>query len=174
MSKGLPRSVSKGSPKSQEIIKQRFIVKNGVVAVTSVTTAIGFGSLVIGDFPEGNILFLGAVSYFSFTGSGADANLVDTWNGDYAVGTVPTADVDLADATDFDIITSTAIGPATAEAIGRTRGVNATQAIFDNTDGSLELNLNVLIDAADIGDSQTVNLTVNGELEVLYSVLGDD
>lgn len=55
----------------------------------------------------------------------------------------------------------------------RARGTNATQAILDNTDGSLELNLNLLIDDANISaDSQS--LTASGELHIVYSVLGDD
>ena len=174
MAKGLPRSLSRGSAIQQEVIKQTFTVRDLVVSVSATGAAIGFGSGVVGDFPEGNILLLGAVSYFSFAGSGSDANLSDTWSGDYGVGSAPTADADLGDATDVDIITSTAIGAASAEAIGRTRGTQATTTILDNTDGSLELNLNVLIDAADITDDESVNITVNGELTVLYSVLLDD
>lgn len=173
MGKGLPRSMSRGDPSRQEIIKQTFVVRDGVVSVAAVSTAVGYGSLVIGDFPEGNILFLGAVSYMSFAGSGSDANLVDTWNGDYGIGSTPAGDATITDA-DVDLISSTTIGAAVAEAIGRTRGTNATQAILDNTDGSLEINLNVLIDAADITDDQSVDLTVNGELQIAYIILGDD
>lgn len=173
MGKGLPRSMARGAAQKQEIIKQVVTVKNLTVNVAAATTAVGFGTAVLGDLPEGNILFLGAVSYLSFAGSGADANLVDTWNGDYAIGTVATVDVDVADAGEADIISSTAIGPATAEAIARTRGTNATQVIFDNTDNSLEINLNLLIDAADITDSTNVNITVNGEVMLSYIVLGD-
>ena len=165
--------MSRGAPQRQEIIKDTVVVRDATVTVTATGSAIGFGSAVIGDFPEGNILFLGAVGYLSFAGSGSDANLTDTWSGDFGVGTTPAADATITGG-DVDIVGSTAIGPATGEAIARTRGVNASQAILDNTDGSLEINLNVLIDAANIGDNQSVDLTVNGEVFVSYVMLGDD
>lgn len=174
MGKGLPRSMSRGAAQRQEIIKQVFRVEDLAISVTGgASTAAGFGTVVIGDLPEGNILFLGAVAYMAFAGSGSDANLTATWNGDYSIGSAATADVTLSGA-EVDIIPSTAVGPAVAEVAPRARGANATQVMLDNTDGSLELNLNVLIDAADITDSTNVNLTVDGELTIAYIVLGDD
>lgn len=170
--KGLPRSLSRGNAAKNAAVK-RTVKLSGTVAVSSTGTAVGFGSLVVGDLPEGNILLLGAVANVKLAGSGADANLGDTWNGDFAIGSTATADVTL-DGTDVDIIPSTAIGPAVAEVSPITRGANATQVILNNTDGSLELNLNVLVDAADIVDDQSVNLTVSGELYLCYVVLGDD
>jgi len=149
------------------------LVKDLPVTVTSTGAAVGFGTVVAGDILEGNVLFLGATAYLTLAGSGADANLVDTWNGDFAIGTAPDADGSLAGA-EVDLLPSTAVGPAVAEVSPRTRAANAVQAMFDNTDGSLEVNLNVLIDAADITDDQSVILTVNGEIELVYMVLGDD
>lgn len=175
MGKGLPRSMSRGAAQRQEIIKQVFRVEDAEMTVTGgASTAVGTGTIVIGDFPEGNILFLGAVAYFQFSGSGSDADIAADWEGDYSVGTVPNADADLGDATDVDIISSTALAAATAEVSPRTRGVNATQAIFDNTDGSLEINLNFITDDNDVTDSTAVTMTVDGELHIAYIILGDD
>lgn len=172
MGKGLPRSLARGAPQRQDIIRQ--VVKiDRTVAVTATGAAVGFGTGVIGDLPEGNILFLGAVGYLQLSGSGSDANLDATWDGDFSVGTAPTADVTLSGA-EVDILGSTALGAATAEVSPRVRAVNATQAMFDNTDGSLELNLNVLIDAANIVDGATVNLTARGTLQLAYVVMLDD
>ena len=172
MGKGLPRSLARGAPQRQDIIRQ--VVKiDRTVAVTATGAAVGFGTGVIGDLPEGNILFLGAVCYLQLSGSGSDANLDATWDGDFSVGTAPTADVTLSGA-EVDIIGSTALGAATAEVSPRVRAVNATQAMLDNTDGSLELNLNVLIDAANIVDGATVNLTARGTLQLAYVVMLDD
>ena len=98
----------------------------------------------------------------------------DTWAGDYAVGTTPAGDGTLTGA-DIDIIGSTPLAAATAEVSPRTRGVGVTAtnaAVLDNTDGSLELNLSLLIDDADI--SGTVPITATGEIYVSYVVLGDD
>ena len=172
MSKGLPRSLSRGDKRKQEIVKERIVISS-TVSVVSVGSAVGFGTLVIGDFPEGNVLFLGAVSYLNFRGTGSDANLTATWDGDFSIGTGPDANGTLA-GIEVDIIGSTAVGPAVAEIAPVVRATNAAQAIFDNTDGSLEINLNVLIDAGAITDASTVVLTVTGELLLCYTVLGDD
>ena len=46
--------------------------------------------------------------------------------------------------------------------------------IFDNTDGSLELNLNLLIDEPAITNDTTAAFSVNGVVHLAYVVLGDD
>lgn len=170
MGKGLIRSLSRGSPAKQEIVKQ--VIKVSAVAiVVDGATGIGFGSAVIGDLPEGNILFLGAVAYMQFSKVTA-TGVQDTFDGDYGIGTTPASDATIT-AADVDIISSTALGAATSGVSPRARGTNVTQAMFDNTDGSLELNLNLLIDDANISaDDQ--NLAASGELHIAYIVLGDD
>jgi hypothetical protein len=172
MGKGLPRSMSRGAAARQEVIKQEFVIR-GTVAVTAAGAAVGFGTAVIGDLPEGNILLLGAVAYVQLAASGVDPNIDATWDGDFSIGTAPTADVTLSGG-EIDIIGSTALGAATAEVSPRVRAANGTQAIFDNTDNSLELNLNVLVDAVNIVDGATVNLTASGVLQLVYVVMLDD
>lgn len=169
--KGLQRSLSRGSPARQDVVKQVVKVNKLAIQVDG-ATGVGFGSAVIGDLPEGNILFLGAVAYMQFTKAASATGIQATFDGDYGIGTTPASDATITGA-DVDIIASTALGAATAGVSPRARGTNATQAIFDNTDGSLELNLNLLIDDANISaDDQ--DLTVSGELYIVYSVLGDD
>lgn len=171
MGKGLPRSLSRGDEASQELVKK--VIKATALAVTVDGAAgAGDGQLVLSDFPEGNILFLGAVSYLQFSGPGGDAGLVDTWEGDYSIGTTADAGDDLT-GTDADIVGSTALAAATAEVSPRARATGVTQAIFDNTDGSLEINVNLLVDDADIS-ADGIAFTVSGELYILYTVLGDD
>jgi hypothetical protein len=170
MAKGLPRSLSRGAPAVKPIIKQTLAVRDATLTVDG-ATGVGFGSVVIGDLPEGNILFLGAVAYMTFAGP-TSADLADTWSGDYGVGTTPAGDGTLTNA-DVDLIASTAVGPAVAEVSPRTRGTNATQAILDNTDGSLEINLSLLVDDANIG-ADDLDFTVNGEVVLSYVVLADD
>jgi hypothetical protein len=174
--KGLPRSMARGAAQRQEIIKQTINMNAVAVSVTSVSTAVGFGTVAVGGFPEGNILFLGAVAYLSLAGPGGSANLVDTWNGDFAFGTAPTADVTLSGA-EVDLIPSTSTTVAVAEVSPTTRASHAAAVagtVYDNTDGSLEINLNVLVDAADISDDVTVAMTATGVLHLAYIVLGDD
>lgn len=175
MTKGLPRSTSRGEPQRQDIIKQTVLVKDVAILVDG-ATGVGFGTAVIGDLPEGNILLLGALAYLQFNSAGGQAGLVDTWNGDFAIGTTPTADATVT-GTDANIVPLTAVGPAVAEDSPRTRGVQADGAfcgvVLDNTDGALELNLNLIIDDADIS-ADDVALTIKGELTLAYIVLADD
>ncbi len=178
MAKGLPRSHKRANKTIAPIVKDVFVARNQTVTLTEDAGGQpAWATLLVGDFPEGNILFLGAASYFTFAGSGADGDLADTWEGDYGVGTTPSTDDTTPLATTMeDIVQTTAIAAATAEVSPRTRGVSVdgeAGVMYDNTDGSLELNLNILVDAADITGDDSV-LTINGELIVAYIVFGDD
>lgn len=167
--KGLPRSLSRAAAAKNAAVS-RTISLSGTVNVEAGVDEVGFGSLVVGGFPEGNILLLGAATNVRLDGSGEDANLGDTWNGDFAIGSTATADNSLS-GSEVDVIPKTDIGPADGKVSPITRGANATPVILDNTDG---LNLNVLIDAANIANNSDVDLTVTGELYLCYIVLGDD
>jgi len=172
VTKGLQRSLSRGPATRQSISKLEFSVN---APITSVATgsAIGFGSAVIGDFPEGNILLLGAIANLNFTGPTSD-DLTDTWAGDFGIGTTPASDATISVA-DEDIIPETAIPPATAEASPVVRAPStANGVILDNTDGSLEINLNLLVDAANQTDDTSVVITATGSVVISFVVLGDD
>lgn len=165
--KGLPRSMSRAVAARAQIIKRQ-IPFSKTIAVAG-TSGVGFGTVVIDDLPEGNVLILGAVAYAQF--STADADVQAAFDGDYSIGSTATADATLSGG-DADIIPSSALGAATAKVSPIVRGANATQAILDNTDGSLELNLNLIIDDANIsGDADFV---AEGILSIAYIVLGDD
>lgn len=168
--KGLPRSLSRGISQAP-IVRQVIRVEDVAVSVAG-TTGIGFGSAVIGDFPAGNILLLGAVSYMQFTT--ADGDVVATYDGDYSIGSAANADTSLS-GSEVDVVASTALGAATAGLSPLVRGTSAAAiagTVLDNTDGSLELNLNLLIDDANI--SGTGSFTADGVVYVSYIVLGDD
>jgi len=156
------------------MVKHHIPVNHSIDSVT-VTTAIGFGSVVIGDFPEGNILLLGALANLTFTGP-TSADLVDTWEGDFGIGSTPSSDATIS-AGDEDLVAETALAAATAEVSPTTRGVSipgTAGVVLDNTDGSLEVNLNLLVDAADQTDDTTVAITAVGDVYLSYVVLGDD
>lgn len=163
--KGLPRSLAHAN-----IGVSRNIPVRNLAIRTMGATGVGYGTAVIRDLPEGNILLLGAIAYLQFTK--LDAGTTATFDGDYAIGSAPTADATLSGA-EVDIIPSTALGAATAGVSPMVRGANATQVMLDNTDGSLELNLNLLIDDAAVSaDDQ--DFTVNGVVSLAYIVMGDD
>ncbi len=178
MAKGLPRSHNNANKAVAPIVRDVIVVKGKTVTLTEdVGGQPAWATLVVGDFPEGNVLFFGAVAYFTFSGSGADADLGDTWEGDYGVGTTPSTDDTTPLVTTFEDITGTvAIAAATAEVSPRTRGTSTdgeAGVLYDNTDGSLELNLNLLVDAAGITGDDSV-ITIDGELYISYVVLGND
>jgi len=165
--KGLIRSLSRGGARAPI---QKMVLHKSVALSIDGATGVGFGTAVIGDLPAGNILILGAVAYVQITE--ASAGIIATFDGDVSIGSTATVDTTL-DTTDVDIMPSTPLGAATSSVSPRVRGVHATQEILDNTDGSLELNLNVLIDDASISADDAVATAVV-DLFLSYVVLGDD
>lgn len=167
-SKGLPRSLARG--KGANSVRVARIAFSKTVGMTATGSAIGYGSAVIGDFPSGQVLLLGAaIDDLVVTGDGTDVDA--TFDGDFAVGTTPADDATVSGA-DVDIIASTALATAVADVSTQAAvASNATQAMFDNDDDSLEINLSLLIDAADIADDSSPDVTVAGTLRVAYLVL---
>lgn len=169
--KGLQRSMARGPRADQPVVKRR-IPFDKSLSFTGITDTVVHQQAVIGGLPAGNLLLLGAVAYLTLQGP-TSANLTNDFEGDYSVGSAPNADTSLS-GTDVDIVGSQAIAAATAELSPTVRGVNATQAILDNTDGAMELNLNVLLDANEVTNAQVVAIRARGVLEIAYIVLGDD
>jgi hypothetical protein len=143
--------------------------------VTVADGAPGAGTVVLRKLPQGNLLFFGAVAYIKFTN--VASNLIATFAGDFSIGTTPDANGALA-TTDVDLIASTELLAAdgvTARhraVTTNTSGVIASPVLFDNTDRSLEANLNVLIDDASI--SGAASLRATGMLFLALMKLGDD
>lgn len=171
MGKGLPRSLSRGDKARKSVNVARLVVDESLSFTGSTGVAVS-ATGVLDGLPEGNILLLGAVANLTFTGP-TSANLTDDFQGDYSIGTTPTADATLS-GTDADLIGSTAIPAATAEVSANVRATNATQAIIDNTAGTAEINLNVALDADEVTDATTVAVAVTGTVDIAYIVLGDD
>lgn len=170
MAKGLPRSLKRGNPLDSPVRKLRLAFKDVALSVAG-TSGVGFGTAVVGELPQGNILILGAVAYLSLNKNG-DSDIQDAFDGDYSVGTAPTADLTLSGA-EVDIIPSTAFAAAaSAGLLTNSRAAGGTQSVVDNTDDSLEVNLNVLIDDANI--SGTASMLASGTIDLAYIVLGDD
>lgn len=169
--KGMIRSLKHAKPQNLGVVKQRVAVRALAIQVDG-ATGVGFGTAVLGGLPQGNILLLAAAAYLQFTKASTATGIQATFDGDYAVGTTATADATLS-GTDVNIVASSALGAATGGVSPMARGVGSTSSMVDNTDGSLELNLNLLIDDANISaDDQ--DLTVTGIVDVAYIVLGDD
>lgn len=170
MTKGLQRSIHRAPPQQAAVRRDVFQMK-AVPITSSGLTGNGFGTAVVGDLPEGNILVLGAIAYAQVTKVTA-AGTDDAFTGTYSVGSTPTADATLS-GSDADIIPSTVLAAATAGVSPITRGAQPAQTILDNTDGSLELNFNLELDDASVSADGQI-LKIDGYVELLYAVLGDD
>jgi len=142
------------------------------LSFTGADGVVVFATAPIAFLEEGNVLLLGAVANLTFSGP-TSANLKDDFQGDYSLGSTATADITLA-GTDVDVIGSTAIPAATAEVSANVRGVNAAQAVINNTAAAGEINLNVLLDADEVTDGEDVVIAVTGTVDIAYIVLGDD
>lgn len=171
MTKGLQRSLSRGPKATKDVVRIKLALNEALTFTGSTGVAV-FATKIIDLLPEGNLLYLGGVSNLTFTGP-TSANLANDFQGDYAIGTSPTADTTLNGA-EVNLIASTAIPAATNEVIANVRATNAAQAILDNTDGSMEVNLNVLLDADEVTNAQSVVVTVTGTVDLVFIVLGDD
>jgi hypothetical protein len=174
MSKGLPYSMSRGNSASQ--LKTQTLRIDTTLTFTGAAGTPDPAQVAIAGLPQGNILFLGAVSYLTFDRN-ADTNLSATFEGDFALGTVPNADNDLGDANEADLVPSTAITAAVAGVTPQVRGVSTDALggfIIDNTAGALEVNLNVILDDTMVTDTEVVVVLVTGVLHIAYIVLGDD
>jgi hypothetical protein len=173
MTKGLARSIGRGTPQQAPIVKETYNIVNRAIAVVG-ATGVGFAGVSVGGLPQGNILLLGAVAYLQVSSPSGDVDVFATWTGAYSIGTAITADSTLA-GSEVDIIPQTTIAAATARLSPVTRGVSAgatAGVILDNTDTTLNLNCNLLIDDASI--SGTADMVLNGFVQLAYIVLGDD
>lgn len=170
--KGLRYSLGRGPAMATPTIKRAtYPVKNLSLTATAGVAADGFGSAVIGALPEGNVLFLGGISYLQFLT--ADADITATWTGSYGIGTTATVDNVIA-TTEEDLIIETSLTAATAKLSPVTRGEGDLVNMIDNTAANVSLNLNLRIADASFTDSQSAIFTVNGYVQLVYIVLGDD
>jgi len=146
-------------------------VRGLVVPITDPGAANGFGTAVIADFPDGDLLFLGAAAYLRLTKSGA--GLADAFAGNLAIGSAPTADATLSGG-EVDFVPSTAFTTAVNGVSAYTRYAGAAGAftVIDNRNGALELNFNCFITDATL--TAAASLIVDGKINIAYIHLGDD
>jgi len=169
--KGLQRSLSRAPAARKDTNVARLTLATPLTFLGATGVAV-MATAALAGLPEGNILLLGAVSNLTFTGP-TSADLLDDFQGDYGLGTTPATDATITGA-DVDLIASTVIPAATAEVSANVRGTNATQVIIDNTDGTAEINLNVLLAVGEVTNGVSVVITVSGTVDIAYIVLGDD
>lgn len=178
MTKGLRRSMRnarlKGTPGS--LVRQ--VAFDKTIVIPDPGAAIAFATTVLAGLPQANLWIGAALAYFQVRDVGA-AGLIAAFQGNFAVGSTPTANATL-DTTEVNIIPSTAF-TAAAGVTPRVRAAPAADGnglmtnngtFLDNTDGSLELNGNITILDASISAQATVRVT--GELYLVMAEMGDD
>ena len=177
MTHGYQRGLSK-APFGQEdgFRRVRIPISNATLNVAAAGAGVGFGTLVVGGLPPQYLLYAGGVAVIGF--STADTDLTATFAGQYSVGTtadangtLATTEINLIDAT--DILAAARVVPGTIGHHPNSSGASSLQ-LLDNSDGSLEVNLNVTVDAGDIGDASDADLTVNGYIDLIFCCIGDD
>jgi hypothetical protein len=156
------------------IHKTVFTLDSVAVPVVSVTTGAGVGGTKLYDFPTAAILRLGCTADLAMAiDAGDQADFTDgTPEGDVGIGTVIMANADAfgTDATDDDWGTGVAfVGSSYADADIEV----ASEAVGIHPEGALDLNLNALVDAADIDDSTTSALQFTGTITIIWANLGE-
>lgn len=149
----------------------RFTFVNAAVVLADNAGVVAYGGLKIYDFPQGNILVLGAVADVDLTKSSAGVNT--NWDGDMGVGSVTaTSDATLA-STEQNIIPTTSTPQASSGAT-TANGVSTAVAFLDGTSTAADLYFNLLVDDADHDVTGTAcNLILNGTMTVAWLNLGD-
>ncbi len=183
MTKGLPRALGRAPNGTEQFVRRLRVPINTSVTAAAAGAGVGFGTVVIGKLPEGNVLLLSAGGYFNF--SSTSANLVATWGGNFGVGSTTTAAGALT-TTEVNIISSSAIAASVAKVSNNNRGLfagsNASASAFtasppvlvNNVAAGVSLNFNIAVNAADITDATSAPITVTGYFDLVYMVLGDN
>jgi hypothetical protein len=176
--KGLANSATPGTGangvKVQNVVAGNFITTT--LTLTSVpitvanTTGASFGSLKLYDFPAGRIYILGGSSSFTFTWTGQ--SIAADGSGDYSIGTTATADATLG-GTDVDIQASTAMLDPFVLGVGTGSGVFAAPAAHDGTGTAKDMYLNMIIDDADVADTDTDTVLMTGTIVFAWVQFGD-
>jgi hypothetical protein len=142
---------------------------NTPVTVANVTGA-SFGGLKLYDFPEGRLNILGVTANLSFNWAGQD--IAADGSGDFSLGSTITADATLA-TTDVDLLPSTALTDPFVAGVGVGSGALAAAAQLDGTATPKDLNINIIIDDADVSDAASDIVLVSGTITITWINLGD-
>jgi hypothetical protein len=158
------------------------IVKNGgftTVKLTCTATPIVFadeagqgqyGGVKVFDFEEGLIQFIGATVDGDITLT--EAAWIDTWDGDFSLGTAVMADAQGLDGTAVDLLAAAATAQAVAQ-VASVQGASAAGNSFhDGTTTAKDMYLNVEID--DNAAHAAGNGTFTGTIEFTYIRIGDN
>lgn len=192
MAKGLPRSLKKQKGPAnmagfqvgigvkaqqqgfQNLQKTVLRLTNLTVALTDNAGVIAYLGQEVFDFPEGLIMFHGAVANLVVTKSSAGVNA--NWAGNFSLGTVTANNNASLTSTEADLVPSTACSAASAgvgAANGKSGSSQAPQ-LLDGTSSAKKVFLNYLVNDTDHDVTTTpCSLIFNGTITLFWTNLGD-
>lgn len=152
------------------VIRTVLTLNKAVINMVDATTAGCHGSAKIYDFPECNLLFLGATC--NLTVLAGVGGITDTAAVVAAIGTaaVSTADATLT-TTEADLIPSTAATLTAGAGAARGKTLTAGVVVFDGTTTAKDAYLNFAV--PDAGSTGNDTLIVSGTITLVWSNLGD-
>jgi hypothetical protein len=130
------------------------------VTVANVTGA-SFGGLKLYDFPQCKFYLLGGYASLSFNW---DGQIAAAGSGDFGLGTTITADATIA-TTDVDLMASTAMLDPFVSGVGSGLGYLVTNTAFDGSVTAKDMNINIIVDDADVGDADSDIILVTGTIQ---------
>jgi len=145
------------------------------ITVTDDAGVAQYGGVKVYDFPEGMLCIHGAVIDGSLTGY---ASLIDTFDGDVALGTATASTGATLTSTEADILQSTPLTQAVGEVANCDSQSIATALTesgarwLDGTATAKDMYLNFVIDDNAAHGAGTATFT--GTISFLWSVLGDN
>lgn len=154
-------------------VRQTVLTFTNVPVTVANTTGASFGSFKFYDFPEGLIHVHGVSAYFSsivWTGE----SIVATGSGDFSMGTTATADATLS-STDVNLLPSSAMLDPFVGGVGRSNAhaYLAASAKFDGTTTPVDAYLNVIIDDADVSDTDSDTVLFTGTVVITWQNEGN-
>ena len=172
MGKGLIRSLEGGPVQQRALIPHRSTFDFDFIA-TSIVAGNGGGGAPIFKLPEGNFLLFGATCQVQFNGT-EQTDLTETWGGNFAIGTQQEPAGNDLNGASSNILPITIVPAATSRISPLVSGRTGGDQMIDNTDGNLEMFINLSIINTDIADNGAAGMIGGGVINLLYAVIGDD
>ena len=148
---------------------------NAQVVMQDNPGVVAFGKLKIATLPAGYVLIMGATTDLAITKS--SGGVIDTWDGDFALGTAQLNNDNALNGAEANIIPSTATPQAVAGATTAKGASTGTEApkIHDGHTTAIDVFLNMIVDDTDHDVTGTpCNLVLNGIVTIVYGMLGDN
>ena len=173
--KGLPRSLSRARKTTARVMRETYSLKDVVLTTANGATSEGWATHPVGQLPEGYVKIHGITVTNMIVTAVSGGGIADTWDGDWGLGTSPSVDETPPAGAFENLVATTAFGAATSAvspAQNEFGDIADLDDPFDNTAGAMEINLNIMVDDANITADDT--LTLAGEVTISYVVLGDN